>query len=91
MGEVLLLKKGFGEYIKKRFFYCNMINDIYEKVVFFFSKRITVHIQKNNGQFYNGLILEHSDKHLILHDRVVNDVIIFFSEITKLEPFKEKG
>jgi len=68
-----------------------MINDmIQEKVQFFFEKKITVHLEKHNGQFYNGLILECSDKHLVLLDRVVGEVFIFYSEITKLEPFKER-
>ena len=64
---------------------------IREKVDFFFKHKIQVHIVLQNNQFYNGLILEHSDKHLVLFDRVVEKVFIFYSEIDKLENFKERG
>ena len=64
---------------------------IREKVNFFFKNRIYVHIVKTDKQFYNGLILEHSDKHLILIDRVVGKVFVFYSEIEKLENYKEEG
>ena len=64
---------------------------IREKVTFFFLNKINVHIVKTDEQFYNGLILEHSDKHLILFDRVVGKVFVFYSEIKKLDNFKEVG
>ena len=56
-----------------------------------FKNKINVHIVKTDEQFYNGLILEHSDKHLILFDRVVGKVFVFYSEIKKLDNFKEVG
>ena len=68
-----------------------MINDMIEKVNFFLDKKISVHIEKVNGQWFNGLILECSNKHLILLDRVVGEVYITFIEIIKLEPYKERG
>lgn len=68
-----------------------MGNDkILEKVEFYFKNKTLVHLEKENGQWFNGLILEHSDKHLILVDRVVKEVFIFFDEIIKLEPYKER-
>lgn len=68
-----------------------MINDtVGEKVKFYFNNKTVIHIQKDNGQWFNGLILEHSDKHLILFDKVVKQVFIHFSEIIKIEPYKEK-
>lgn len=62
---------------------------IHQKVEFFFKHKIKIHIMKEDGQFYNGLILEHFNKHLVLHDRVVGQVFIFYSEIKKIENFKE--
>ncbi|MEX2017260.1 MAG: hypothetical protein WD876_02205 [Candidatus Pacearchaeota archaeon] len=68
-----------------------MINDtIKEKIDFYFKNKTLVHIEKDNGQWFNGIILECSDKHLILFDKIVRNVFIYFSEITKLEPFKER-
>jgi hypothetical protein len=69
-----------------------MINDkVLEKVRFYFKNKTIVHIEKINGQWFNGIILEHSNKHLILYDKIVREVFIYFEEITKIEPFKEKG
>lgn len=67
-----------------------MINDMIEKVEFFGNNKITVHVKKFNSQFYNGLILEYSDKHLILLDKIVGKTFIFFKEIESIEPFKER-
>lgn len=68
-----------------------MENDmIREKIEFFLTNKITVHLEQENGQFYNGLILECSDKHLIILDRYVGKAFVYYSNITKLEPYKER-
>ncbi len=64
---------------------------IQKKVEFFFKNKIKVHLMKEDRQFYNGLILEHSDKHLIMNDRVVGEVFVFYSEINKIDNYKEIG
>lgn len=63
---------------------------IRQKCEFFLEKKTTIHIQKTNGQFYNGLILEINNDFIILLDKKVGEVPIYFSEITKLEPYKER-
>jgi len=64
---------------------------IKQKCDFFFENNKTIHILKNDGQFYNGLILEICDDFIILIDRKVGEVPIFLSEINKIEPFKKRG
>lgn len=77
---------------KEVVFLVRMENDmIRKKAEFFLEKKINVHIQKRNGQFYNGLVLECSSEHLVMIDRKVGELIIFFSEITKFEPYKGEG
>jgi len=63
---------------------------IHKKAEFFFKKKITIHLKKHDGQFYNGLITEISENHLIINDRMVGETFIDFSEIIYLEPFKER-
>jgi len=63
---------------------------IREKANFYYSKKTIVHIEKQGKDWFNGIILEVSDKHLILLDRVVKEVFITFDEIVKLEPYHER-
>ncbi len=62
-----------------------------QKVEFYLINKIKVHIETDNDRFYNGLILECSENHLVIFDRVLNEVFISFSEITLFEKFKELG
>ena len=59
------------------------------KVEFYLKEKIKVHIETKSNSFYNGLILECADEHLILIDRYLGRVYIYFFEITKFERFKE--
>jgi len=63
--------------------------ELFMKGMFFFEKRATIHITCEDGRFYNGLILEISEKLLILQDKVLGETPVFFSEIKNLERFKE--
>jgi hypothetical protein len=62
---------------------------IRQKCEFFQEKKINVHLKKENN-FYNGLIIEVNKDFIILIDRKVGEVPIFFSEIITIEPYKEK-
>lgn len=62
-----------------------------EKAEFYLSRKTNIHIKKENGQFYNGLIIECSDTHLIILDRVLGEIFVSFSEIKKVEPYKTEG
>ena len=61
------------------------------KAQFFFKDKITVHITCNSKRFYNGLIVEISDKFLIINDRRLGETPLFFTEIIGIERYQEKG
>lgn len=67
-----------------------MDDKIRTKCEFFLDKKTMVHILKYDNQFYNGLVLESNDKFIIIHDRMVGEVIIYYSEIKVIEPYKHK-
>jgi len=65
---------------------------IREKIEFYFDKQIVIHLEKKDGQWFNGLIIEKADDHIILLDRVIlKEVFIPVDEIIKIEPYKERG
>jgi len=60
-----------------------------ERANFFLRKRTLVHI-KTKKDFYNGYIVEvHSDK-IIFDDRLFGEIIVFFEEIFRIEPYKDR-
>jgi len=59
-------------------------------IKFFFEKRITTHIDTKDNSFYNGLIIELHETFLVINDRIVGETPIAFSEIKKINRFKEK-
>jgi hypothetical protein len=61
-----------------------------EMIKFFFEKRITTHIDTKDNSFYNGLIIELHETFLVINDRIVGETPIAFSEIKKINRFKEK-
>lgn len=63
------------------------------KIEYFFSQKISVHIDCYNGRYYNGEILEfNSEKSfIILKDRVLGETPIMFEEISNIERYKEEG
>lgn len=64
---------------------------IREKLKFYFSSNQIIHIKQSDGAFYNGLIKEINDRNLILLDKKLHkNVLIFFEEIERIEPFEEK-
>ena len=65
-------------------------DEMIEALEFYFNKRITIHIDTTDGSFYNGLIIEFSDKMIVLNDRVLGEVAIAISDIKLLERFKDK-
>jgi len=56
-------------------------DELKAKVEFYFTHKISVHIETSTGRFYNGLITEFSNKSLVLFDRVIGDMFVLFSEI----------
>lgn len=62
-----------------------MINLLY----FYFSEKVKVHIDTLDNKFYNGLIIEFSDKMIIVNDRVVGEIPIMISNIKIIDKYKE--
>ena len=49
-----------------------------------------VHVEMNNGRFYNGIVIEILDDAFILEDSSLGQMPISFSQIKILEAYKEK-
>lgn len=68
--------------------------DIYEKALFYFNKKVIVHISFDllaDKSFYNGLIIEISEDRLIIKDRKLGETFVHLSEIKSIEPYMEKN
>lgn len=65
----------------------------YDKAKVFLERKIKVHVVKNNGIFYNGLITEISQAKdfFFINDDKEGKKLIFFAELNKdIEPYQEK-
>ena len=63
---------------------------IERKAKLYLKEELLVHIETIDGRFYNGLItLVHSD-HLVLCDRKIGILPIFFDEIKVFDKFLDK-
>lgn len=63
------------------------LNDLIEKAKFYFDKQVTIHIDTIDNRFFNGIITQFSEKHIVVNDRVLGETLIFFSEIKVFERF----
>ena len=57
---------------------------------FYFERSIIIHIDTNDGKFYNGIVKSVKDDLLILDDRVLGEVAISIPNIQNLERYKER-
>lgn len=64
------------------------MKEVAELAKFLFENKITTHIDKKDGEYYNGLIIELHETFLVLNDRVLGLTPIAFSEIDKIERYK---
>lgn len=62
---------------------------IKKQVEYFYENKLLVHIEKTNGRFYNGYIIEFAGDLIILDDRVLGAIPIYFIEIEVIERGKE--
>jgi hypothetical protein len=60
------------------------------KIELFFTHKINVHIETEDGRFHNGLILELGSDFLLMQERVLGQTFVLFSQIKLVEPYKEK-
>ncbi len=65
-------------------------NDFKRRAELFFEKKISVHIDTANGKFYNGLIMEIGSDFLFIHERILGNTFVLFSQIETLEPYVKK-
>ena len=69
-----------------------MNNEIKEKINYFLSKGIEVHVKKKNGKFYNGQFLMNlGDDVYSFMDRMLGKVEVFVSEVEDIVRYKEEG
>lgn len=62
-----------------------------ERIEFYRNKNQVVHISVVQNGFYNGKILQINENHIILLDNKLGEVVIYFREIKRAEPFMEGG
>lgn len=66
-------------------------NQILKKQLEFYKSRdVSVHVEKKDGRFYNGKVLEVAGDMVILDDRKLGAVPIYFIQINVLEKFREE-
>jgi hypothetical protein len=62
-----------------------MNEELTRQISYFKEHNIVVHIEKNNGRFYNGFILEFEGDMLILDDEKLGAIPIYLIEIKFIE------
>jgi len=67
----------------------NEMNDKQDIAKFLFEKKITTHVDTKDKDFYNGLIIELHETFIVINDRMLGLTPIPFSEINKIERFRE--
>ena len=68
----------------------NDTNEMNEKLEFFRTREIKVHLELNNGRFYNGMIVEFETENVVVfNDRVCGMLHIFLTDIKLIEEFRE--
>jgi hypothetical protein len=68
-----------------------MESELTKMIDFYQQNKTQVHIEILSGKYYNGLILENSEKHIIILDRVIGEVFLLLSEIKIIEKFMGRG
>ena len=64
---------------------------ISKKASYYFKEQTIVHIILENNRFYNGTIKYIGADFLLLNDRKLGEVCIFFIELKGIDPFVEEG
>ena len=63
----------------------------YELAKYFCTNEIKIHVTKNDGIFYNGIITQVKPEFFFMVDREDGIKLVFFKEIKKLSEFLEAG
>jgi hypothetical protein len=64
---------------------------IRKRVQYFYENKVVVHVRKNDGFFYNGVILEYAGDLIILDDERIGAIPIYFMEIKYIEKRYDKN
>ena len=66
--------------------------ELQKRALYFFKEGKPIHVKLNSGYVYNGIILDLSEADfIILIDRKIGEMPLFFTEINILEAFREDG
>jgi len=73
-----------------------MTNDneirIKEKLDFFLTEKVTVHVERKDRQFWNGDLIERKgDDVFLLQERKLGLVHLFLKDIFEVDEFRESG
>lgn len=67
------------------------MNEEMNKIVSYYKdNKISVHVEKHNTRFYNGIIIEFQGDMIILDDKKLGAMPIYFSEIRVIEKENKK-
>ena len=64
------------------------MNEMKDVAKFLFENKITIHVDKKDQDFYNGLIIELHETFIVVNDRMIGETPIAFSEIESIEKFR---
>lgn len=64
---------------------------IKKKIKIYSNDSKAIHLELDNGKFYNGFVMEYGADFIILQDNKIGEVICFISEIDVVEPYSPKG
>jgi hypothetical protein len=69
----------------------NEMNDMNEKLDFFFKNKIKVHIDLKDGTFFNGILLKkvREDVWWMEEDKL-GEVFVFLGDVKNLQQFREE-
>ncbi len=66
------------------------MSEVKKRAPFFQTKCSAVHIDTKDGAFYNGYILDVGEDFLMLEEFYLNETIVFFSEVKRLDPYVKR-
>jgi len=66
-------------------------NILKQKIKYYFENKLPVHISLKSTRFLNGKILEFAGDMIIIEDKLLGAVPVYFEEIRYVEPLREKG
>ncbi len=66
------------------------MNELNEKLQYFLDNKIKIHVDLKDGLFLNGYLVKKDKKNWILKEDKLNEIILFVSDIKKLQQFLKR-